>query len=236
MGIVNAHLVVGPDGCVLVDAGLPGCERKVEKALTKVGLTWKDLKLIVITHAHVDHAGSAAALRRLSGAPILAHTAERDYLAGKVPMTLCSTGWAGRAFFKLPLIHERYLSVEPDIQLSGDERFDLAPFGIDGVVRPTPGHTAGSVSVELASGDALVGDLVASGVLLGGIMRTSHAIRPPFEESPVAVGRQLEGLVERGALHFHIGHGGPIDSREVLRHAQALGRLQPGPAGVQRWA
>ncbi|WP_227743210.1 hypothetical protein [Burkholderia cenocepacia] len=47
------------------------------------------------------------------------------------------------------------------------------------------------MSVELVSGEALVGDLLASGILIGGMMRTGHAMRPPFEEDPQAVTVEL---------------------------------------------
>ncbi|WP_375758829.1 MBL fold metallo-hydrolase [Corallococcus exercitus] len=236
LGIINAHLVEGAAGCVLVDAGLPGSEGKVERALARIGRGWKDLKLIVVTHAHVDHAGGAAALRERSGAPIVAHADERAHLIGQAPMTFCPTGWFGRLFVKTPLIHEPYTRADPDILLSGDEALDLAPFGVEGIVRHTPGHTAGSLSVQLTSREALVGDLLASGVLLGGILRTRHAIRPPFEAAPQAVGAELERLVEAGMRTFHIGHGGPLDAREVLRHARGLRHLQPGPSHPQRAA
>ena len=71
-GLVNAHIVKTAEGCILVDTGLPGSERKIGKALNKLGMTFSDIILIIVTHAHVDHAGSAARLRELSGAPILA--------------------------------------------------------------------------------------------------------------------------------------------------------------------
>jgi hypothetical protein len=52
-GMVNAHLIHHADGCILVDAGLPGTEHKIEKVLVKHGISFKDIKLIVVTHAHV---------------------------------------------------------------------------------------------------------------------------------------------------------------------------------------
>ena len=64
--IVNAHLLIGSDGCLLIDAGLPGFAAKVGKVLSKHGLTFQDIKGIVITHAHVNHAGGAAELREKS--------------------------------------------------------------------------------------------------------------------------------------------------------------------------
>lgn len=220
--MVNAHLIIGPRGCILVDAGLPGSERKIEKILARERLSFADIKLIVVTHAHVDHAGSAARLRQLSGANIVAHAGDARHFSRETPMTFCTTGWFGRVFLKSRLILQPYEGFSPDILLANDDVIDLAPYGIAGVVKHTPGHTAGSISVELATKEALVGDLISSGILLGGLVRNDHAKRPPFEDDPHAVGRELQRLVDSGVERFYMGHGGPLHADEVERHARTL--------------
>ncbi len=222
--IVNAHLLIGSDGCLLIDAGLPGSATKVEKVLSKQGLSLKDIRAIVITHAHVDHAGGAAELRERSRAPIIAHENDLPYYKREIPMTLCPTGWFGRSFIKTPLPHQSYTAFEPDVMLSASDTFDLSKFGFTGIIQHTPGHTKGSLSVELGNNKAVVGDLVASGVLMGGVIRLGHAIRPPFEDDPKAVARELLRLVDAGVDQFYLGHGGPLDACEVRRHAEALVR------------
>lgn len=226
--MVNAHLIKGDDGCILVDTGIPGSEREVERVLRRHGLSFKDIKLIVVTHAHKDHAGSAARIRELSGAPILAHEDDTDYYTRKVPMTYCTTGWVGRLFVRTPVPHEPYVGFEPDLLMEGTASRHLGEFGIDGVVRHTAGHTPGSITIELASRDAMVGDLIASGMLIGGIAFNHRAIRPPFEDDPRTVARALERLVDAGAKRFHMGHGGPLEAEEVMRHARYLATLDPG--------
>lgn len=227
-GVVNCHLIVGDQGCVLVDTGVPGSHRKIERALQAEGLGFKNIRLIVVTHAHMDHAGSAARVRKLSGAPIVAHEGDLPYYERRKPMSYCETGWVSRLFFRTGVIVQPYEPFTPDILLTDDQVLDLAAYGVAGRARPTPGHTAGSVSLELDSGDAMVGDLLASGVLLGGLMRTQHARRPPFEDDPKTVAQQLEQLVAGGMQTFHLGHGGPLPAKEVLRHAGWLGRQRPG--------
>lgn len=220
--MVNAHLVVGERGAILVDTGLPGSESKIARVMARHGMTFADIELIVVTHAHVDHAGSAARIRELSGAPIVAHEGDLRHFTRQAPMTYCPTAWPGRLFLRTPVPHEQYEAFEPDILLSGGRTLDLERYGLSGTVAPTYGHTAGSVSLELGTKEALVGDLVASGILIGGLMRKGRAIRPPFEDDPAAVGVALQKLLHAGMERFHLGHGGPLGASEVERHARAL--------------
>lgn len=224
--MVNCFLILGAGGGVLVDTGLPGSESKIARVLKKHSLSFKDIKLIVITHAHVDHAGSAARLRELSGAPIIAHEGDLKHYTREIPMTFCPTGWFSYVFKSTGLILQPYTAFSPDILLTNEEVMNIDRFGIPGLVKHTPGHTAGSITVELPTKDAMVGDLVASGILIGGIARTKHAIRPPFEDDPHAVATELQRLIDAGMERFHMGHGGPLEANEVRRHAQTLRALK----------
>jgi hydroxyacylglutathione hydrolase len=227
-GMVNSHVLIAGTDCILVDAGLPGSEHKIGRVLRRHGRGFADIKLIIITHAHVDHAGSAARLRALSGAPIAAHAGDLPYYQQRAAMSFCETGWFGRLFMRTGLILQPYQPFTPDILLDGETKLDLAPYGIDGTVHGTPGHTAGSLSVTLAQGDALVGDLIASGILLGGLVRTGQAKRPPFEDDPALVARQLRHMLDSGSHCFHMGHGGPLPAPEVRRHAAGLAHARRG--------
>jgi len=220
--IVNAYVIRSVAGCIVVDTGIPGSERKIGRALARCGMSFKDIKLIIVTHAHTDHAGSAASLRRLSGAPILAHKDDVDFYSRKEPMTFCPTGRVGRLFLKTPFPHQPYEAFAPDIMMKNGDSMNLQDFGVDGLVRHTAGHTPGSIAIELSSQDVLVGDLLASGILIGGIAFTGHAIRPPFEDDPQAVARELNRMVQGGAKRFYMGHGGPLEATEVSRHAKFL--------------
>lgn len=222
LGMVNAHLIVTPQGSVLVDAGLPNTETAVAKTLKKHGLSFDDIDLIIVTHAHIDHAGNANLLRELTKAPILAHQGDLSHFRGEAPMSFCPTSLFGRFFLKTGAPKNPYTPFDPDILLTNDNPFALQSYGIQGVIKASPGHTAGSISVMLDNQEALVGDLIASGILLGGIMRTKHARRPVFEDDPQQVALELQRLLDAGMQTFYMGHGGPLTAAQVQRHIYHL--------------
>jgi hydroxyacylglutathione hydrolase len=81
--------------------------------------------------------------------------------------------------------------------MKSDDTFDLKDFGCDRLVRRTGGHTPGSIAVELASQEALVGDLIAAEILIGGIAFTRRAMR--LEDTPMrlpGLQRMVEGRVQ----------------------------------------
>lgn len=223
--MINAYLVISDGGAIIVDTGLPGSAPRFLTALKREGLRPDDVKLIVVTHAHVDHAGGAARLRELTGAPILAHREDRCFYAQERPVHYCPTGPFGRLFKASGLASAAYDGFEADIELAGAEVFSLLPFAIAGSVHHTPGHTGGSLSVELDDRNMLVSDLISSGILLGGIIRLGTPKRPPFEDDPALVAIQLQSLLDAGGRHFHIGHGAMLGRDQIARHIRALERL-----------
>lgn len=92
LSIVNAHIIRGQEGCILIDTGIPASEHKIRKVLETHGLSFADIRLIIVTHAHTDHAGSAARLRQLSGAPILAHRGDADFYSRNAPQLSSLSG------------------------------------------------------------------------------------------------------------------------------------------------
>jgi len=116
--------------------------------------------------------------------------------------------------------------------MKNGDSLSLLDFGVDGIVRHTGGHTPGSIAVELSSHDVLAGDLVASGIGIGGVAFIGRPIRPPFEDDPQTVARELNRMLEGGAKRFYMGHGGPLEAAEVRRHASSLSRLAQTSCGA----
>ena len=145
--LVNAVAFRDADGTVtLVDPGLRVrfARRKLWAGLHAIGAAPADVRRVVVTHAHVDHAGGLAALVGQSGAEVLAHEREGVYLRdGRTPRMR-----RGRPrSFPAVTVGEEFLDGS------------LLPGGLR--VVHTPGHTPGHVSLlheptgVLVTGDAL---------------------------------------------------------------------------------
>jgi metallo-beta-lactamase class B len=69
---LSALLVTSPQGHILLDGGLPQSAPLIERNIAALGFRMRDIRLIVNSHAHFDHAGGIAALQRASGAVVAA--------------------------------------------------------------------------------------------------------------------------------------------------------------------
>jgi metallo-beta-lactamase class B len=69
---LGAVLVTSPRGHVLLDGGLPQSAERIDASIRALGFRTEDVKLILSSHAHYDHAGGIAALQRASGAEVAA--------------------------------------------------------------------------------------------------------------------------------------------------------------------
>ncbi|GAA4883523.1 MBL fold metallo-hydrolase [Kitasatospora terrestris] len=214
---VNAYLLLGRHP-VVVDSGTPGSGRRITEQLASHGVDPQDVRLIVLTHGHIDHFGSAAELRRLTGAPIAAHAADLGpYRTGRVREPYLPTGPMGRAMARDRRLHAEAESFEPDLLLRAGTT-DLAEFGVGGRIHPTPGHTAGSVSVLTDDGDLVAGDLIANSFM--GLIPGRPA-NPPFHDDPLANLASLRAMLDLGPTRLHVGHGTPLDAARVTRWATA---------------
>ncbi|MFF8772525.1 MBL fold metallo-hydrolase [Kitasatospora sp. NPDC015120] len=213
---VNAYLLLGRHP-VLVDAGTPGSGRRIVDQVAAHGVDPQDIRLLVVTHGHIDHFGSAAELRRLTGAPIAAHAADLGpYRTGRVREPYLPTGPMGRLMARNPKLHEHTEPFEPDLLVHGES--GLADFGVDGRVIPTPGHTAGSVSVLTDDGELVAGDLIANSFM--GLIRGRPA-NPPFHDDPLANLASLRAMLDLKPTRLHVGHGTPLDPARAARWAAA---------------
>jgi hydroxyacylglutathione hydrolase len=220
--LANAYLVQGPQ-TILVDTGAPGDEGRILAAMAKAGVAPHDLALILLTHGHGDHAGSAAALAQQTGAPIALHRADLAQVHAGRNDPLTTTSLEARMI--RPFVDKPFPPSAPTVLLDG--AVSLRDLGIDlgaeAHVLPTPGHTPGSISLLLPeTGDALVGDVLMGGSM-GGTLRSGHPNVHYFVNDPVALQESMDRLLASNCARWHVGHGGPLQHDDI---AAAQPRLQ----------
>jgi len=214
-GMNNVFLLRGKEGNVLVDTGPPGKADLILARLAEHGVAPRDVHLILITHGHTDHFGSAAVLRQRTGAPVAVHALDVEAIRrGTNPAeTLKPTYWMVALMMRIPgVFGEGHAPpFEPDIVFEKGWRLEECRGA--GEVIPTPGHTPGSVSVYLESGEAIVGDLVMSGFL----QLSRRAGRPLFIWDVKHWRASLRRLVDLSPHIIHATHGGPFQVKDLAR-------------------
>jgi hydroxyacylglutathione hydrolase len=207
-GVVNAYLLRGSGGCVLVDSGWSGTHAQLQKELEAAGCPPTDLKLLLITHADGDHTGSGAWLHRTLRVPIAMHAAEvpvTEQTGDPFQSRTTRVGPVARAVMKAFGV---FIHTEPfGADVIVDEGFDLSPYGVDAKVVRLPGHSNGSIGVLTTEGDLVCGDLLMN-------MKTParHFIVDDRAGSDAAVAR-LDTL---GIRTVYPGHGAPFAWSEFV--------------------
>jgi hydroxyacylglutathione hydrolase len=187
LGLARAYLIESPGGMVLVDCGSPGQERKVIQAMRMLGRS--DLRMIFITHAHLDHYGSAAALRRITGAPVAIH--RLDAAAMSHARTDIGTARSLGHLIRLAIpLAEQLLHPEPlDADLLLEDGDDLELADIKTYILHVPGHTPGSACLIAQDRLAFVGDLI----LTSGYPRAQKFFAQDWTLIPASL-RRLQSL------------------------------------------
>ncbi|MEV7242336.1 MBL fold metallo-hydrolase [Streptomyces sp. NPDC093248] len=221
----QAYLWRDGDELSLIDAGPIGSGRAIARAVTALGRAPGDVRRIVLTHFHEDHAGGAAEFAALSGAEVLAHERDAPFVLGERP------GPPPRfEEWELPVHAEaaRHLpGGEPERPRHVTALSDGAVLGFGGGARVlhVPGHTDGSIAVFLPEeGVLFTGDTVAASPADGTVMPGVFNLDRP---------RLMGSLRRLTALDAEVacfGHGRPVvgGASAALRGAAAEGGPSTG--------
>ncbi len=134
---VSSVLVTSDDGHILLDGGLPQTAALIDAHVRTLGFSTEDIRLIVNSHAHFDHAGGIAAIQRFTGATVAASPSGARALEAGLPTPddpQIALGPEAHGF--PPVAHVR--------RIADGEVLRVGPLAI--TAHWTPGHTPGSTS------------------------------------------------------------------------------------------
>jgi len=211
LGIVKSFMVKG-EKTVIVDTGYAGNGNKILCYLHENFIKPEDISLIILSHGHIDHYGSADELRRLTGAPVAMHKADAEYVEKGLNYIGTSTGFFGHIVKSLFIRTDKVTSKPLHIDILLENEIYLREFGIDGRVIHTPGHTEGSISLILSGGEAIVGDLIMGGILFKKVPRY-----PLFIHDLSSLKESIRKVIQLSPKVIYASHGGPFTSAIVQK-------------------
>jgi metallo-beta-lactamase class B len=140
---VAAFLVTGPEGHILIDGGYPGTAPMIVASIATLGFDIRDVRVLLNTDPHGDHAGGLAELQRASGAELWASEASAPVLAsgGDDPDMALPL----RALLRLGIVG--YPAARVDRPFADGDTIRVGTTAI--VAHVTPGHTRGCTSYSI---------------------------------------------------------------------------------------
>jgi endoribonuclease LACTB2 len=176
----NYYVIGAGKNRLLVDVGWPGTLGKLSANLKRKGIAIEEIKYLLATHYHPDHAGLAQEVKN-KRVRLIVVEGQGDFIAGL------------KQWMK-PEMHYVDIDLRDNTAVAlAESRAFLAKLEIAGEIVATPGHSDDSVTLVLDSGDAFTGDL--------------QSISRADEMEVEAVTASWEKIRAKGAKIIHPGHG-----------------------------
>ncbi|MEU2226166.1 MBL fold metallo-hydrolase [Streptomyces sp. NPDC018347] len=201
----QAYLWRDGEGLTLIDAGTIGSGRPIADAVTALGHAPREVRRVVLTHFHEDHAVGAGEFAALSGAEVLAHHLDAPFVRGELPGPPPRFEDCERPLHAAAARHLPPGTPVPPSSVTEVTDGDVLGFGGGAHVVHVPGHTDGSIALYLpARGVLFTGDTVAAapadGTPVPGVFNLDR------DRLLASVGR----LADLGAEVACFGHGAPV--------------------------
>ncbi len=211
----SSYLIEKGKRLFLVDTGFLGFHRDILKAIRHIGHNPDDLKLVILTHGHLDHCGGLKGLRDRTDCLVACHPLDAAGVAGGGKTVSPGLTKPGKfleflSHVSLPFFWNK--GVQPDLSVT--DGAPLAEFGLPARVIHTPGHTAGHISILLDDGRAITGDLV-----LGKTLFCPQPSSGSMALNTADVRDSWLKIIKSGAQRLFPAHGASFSVAELKRLA-----------------
>ncbi len=188
-GFVNAFIVSDGSSAILVDTGMEEHRYEVLKIARDRGV-----RLLVLTHGHIDHVQNAKYLSDELGVPIA--MSEKDVPLIKDPLSqkMEARDLIGKRI--LPDGKAKIPEFTPSVLLKDGDT--LSPFGINAKVIALPGHTDGSIGIDIEETSLIVGDA---------LMNMLHPSLPHIYHNKEEMLESAKKITALGERTVYFGHG-----------------------------
>jgi glyoxylase-like metal-dependent hydrolase (beta-lactamase superfamily II) len=231
--VIATAVLPGADGVTLIDPGPASCLASLEKGLGERGLTLRDVRRLLLTHIHLDHAGATGAIvERVPHIKVYVHERGAPHMIDPTTLLASAMRLYGDQMDSLwgPFLPVPSANVAA---LKGGERVDIG--GASLTVAYTPGHAKHHVSYfDEHAGTAYVGD--TAGVLVGGDFLVAPTPPPDIDIeawqqsintieawSPVSLFLTHFGQVSPARAHLARIRQAVADAAETAREMLAAG-------------
>lgn len=213
---INTCYVIKEKGTIMVDGGPPKMKATFLKRMKDAAVDPDEIQLIVLTHGHFDHVGSAKEIQEITGAKIAIHAKDSlDLEQGysKWPKGVTTWGKISSSIFKRLLKNQMtFNKVQADIILDDNDLL-LNKYGVAGKIIYTPGHTLGSVSILLDSGELFAGCLTHNRFPF-----TFRPALPIYAENIELVKESWRKVIDAGAKLVYPAHGKPFSADIIKKY------------------
>ena len=202
----NCYLVSNGRDAILVDT----CREKYRQNVLEACQPFQ-LRLLMLTHGHLDHMENAAFLSRSLNIPIAMHQADLDLLKDNLNQSLSAHSILGKivlaASIKTFQMVEHIPEITPTVFLEDGDSLDS--YGIPDVkIMGLPGHTNGSIGLDVAGQDLIVGDA---------LMNMFYPTVSMLYHDKEAMQQSVKRIDKLGPRLIHFGHGKPVKNRAWLK-------------------
>jgi glyoxylase-like metal-dependent hydrolase (beta-lactamase superfamily II) len=201
--VIAAYLLQG-DEPALIDCGPSTCVSALEEGLAAHGLELGDLRHLVLTHIHLDHAGAAGTLvRRHPGLRVHVSEVGAPHLVDPQRLERSARRLYGEDFDRL--WGELVPVPAENVEVLGDRVAGLEAW-------PTPGHASHHVSFLAPDGSCYAGDAAGVRVLPASFLAP---VAPPPDIDVEAWERSIDAIEARGSARLCLPHFGVIDDPQA---------------------
>lgn len=199
----NCYIVSNRDNAVLVDTHQKKYREKILNACKPY-----NIKLIVLTHGHFDHVQNAAFLSKKLNAPIAMHKADFGLIPDNMKQTLNAHTLLGKVilFASIKGFNSKTLPLfTPTFFLKEGDKLDK--YGISAKIIELPGHTNGSIGIDIEGKDLIVGDA---------LMNMFYPTVSMLYHSKTAMQKSAKRISRLGDRTIYFGHGKPVKNKKWI--------------------